>query len=192
MSAAPHMHLRGKAFQLTAETNSGEELLLNVPHYDFNWQHSYVWADQIPLDTLRSVNFKVTFDNSDANPANPDPKEWVTWGDQTWEEMAVVFLEVAEPVNAKKKSPGRASRGTASSANPTALPEVDRETRIQSFVDKFFADLDVNKDGQVLKTEVPLAVRRNFDRFDTNGDNNASRDELRQVAERKFKGPISQ
>ncbi|MBL8810797.1 MAG: redoxin family protein [Planctomycetaceae bacterium] len=190
MSAAPHMHLRGKAFQLTAETNSGEELLLNVPHYDFNWQHSYVWADQIPLDTLRSVNFKVTFDNSDANPANPDPKEWVTWGDQTWEEMAVVFLEVAEPVNAKKKSAGRASRGTASSANPTTLPEVDRETRIQSFVDKFFADLDVNKDGQVLKTEVPLAVRRNFDRFDTNGDNNASRDELRKVAERKFKGPI--
>ncbi len=190
MSAAPHMHLRGKSFQLSAKTSTGEELLLNVPHYDFNWQHSYVWADQIPLETLRSVNFKVTFDNSTANPANPDPNEWVTWGDQTWEEMAVVFLEVAEPVNAKKKSSGRASRGTASSANPTSLPEVDRETRIQAFVDKFFEDLDVNKDGQVLKTEVPLAVRRNFERFDANGDNNASREEVRKVGERKFKGPI--
>jgi hypothetical protein len=35
------------------------------------------------------------FDNSANNKANPDPKEEVRWGDQSWEEMNVGFTEVA-------------------------------------------------------------------------------------------------
>ena len=38
---SPHMHYRGKSFQLTANMNGQEEILLNVPEYDFNWQHIY-------------------------------------------------------------------------------------------------------------------------------------------------------
>jgi len=33
------------------------------------------------------------FDNSDKNPANPDPKATVRWGDQTFEEMMSGFID---------------------------------------------------------------------------------------------------
>jgi hypothetical protein len=33
------------------------------------------------------------FDNSAGNPANPDPKKTVTWGDQTWEEMMIGWVD---------------------------------------------------------------------------------------------------
>ena len=38
----PHMHLRGKDFLYTAVYPTGEtQVLLNVPHFDFNWQLAY-------------------------------------------------------------------------------------------------------------------------------------------------------
>ena len=42
----PHMHLRGKAFRYEAVYPDGTtEMLLDVPHYDFNWQTSYRLAE---------------------------------------------------------------------------------------------------------------------------------------------------
>jgi len=35
------------------------------------------------------------FDNSSNNPSNPDPQKTIHWGDQSWDEMNVGFLEVA-------------------------------------------------------------------------------------------------
>lgn len=32
------------------------------------------------------------FDNSDENPANPDPTATVRWGEQSWEEMMIGFF----------------------------------------------------------------------------------------------------
>ena len=37
------------------------------------------------------------FDNSPANPANPDSTKAVTWGDQTWEEMMIGYIDVDFP-----------------------------------------------------------------------------------------------
>ena len=37
------MHYRGKSFKFTARyPDGGEEILLNVPRYDFNWQNVYL------------------------------------------------------------------------------------------------------------------------------------------------------
>jgi hypothetical protein len=33
------------------------------------------------------------FDNSENNPNNSDPKQLVTWGDQTWEEMMIGWID---------------------------------------------------------------------------------------------------
>ena len=33
------------------------------------------------------------FDNSKANFSNPDPTRMVTWGEQTWEEMMIGFVD---------------------------------------------------------------------------------------------------
>ena len=96
LGITPHMHLRGKSFELEAHYAGGQsEPLLRVPNYDFNWQHWYAFAEPVDLNATRSLRMKVRFDNSAANPFNPDPNEYVSWGDQTWQEMAVAFFDVA-------------------------------------------------------------------------------------------------
>jgi len=182
LGVAPHMHVRGKTFQLFADHDGQTETLLHVPQYDFNWQHSYVFSEPLNLDTIDSLRFKVTFDNSAKNPFNPDPSQWVNWGDQTWEEMAVAFLEVAEPL---EPAPTTDKPVVAdNSVSPESIAA--RESKIQTFVDDFFARLDVNGDGVVSRGELPIAVRGTFYRFDHDRDDLATLDEVRAVAENRI------
>ena len=99
LDAYPHMHLRGRSMDLSAVYPSGErELLVNVPHYDFNWQLVYEMNKPKLLPKGTRLEADATFDNSPANRFNPDPKAEVHWGDQSWEEMMVGFFDLAIPV----------------------------------------------------------------------------------------------
>jgi hypothetical protein len=92
----PHMHLRGKDFLYKAVYPTGEtQVLLNVPHYDFNWQLTYVEQNELLLPKGTRIECTAHYDNSANNPANPDPSKEVRWGDQTWEEMMIGFLDVS-------------------------------------------------------------------------------------------------
>ena len=92
----PHMHLRGKAFRFEATYPDGRrEILLDVPHYDFNWQNTYELVDPKPLPEGTQIVCTAMFDNSADNPANPNPLVPVTWGDQTWQEMVVGTMSVS-------------------------------------------------------------------------------------------------
>jgi thiol-disulfide isomerase/thioredoxin len=94
VSFAPHMHLRGKAFRFEAlYPDNTREVLLNVPKYDFNWQATYTLAKPKRLPAGTTIECTAVYDNSKANPFNPDPTKRVRWGDQTWEEMMIGFLE---------------------------------------------------------------------------------------------------
>ena len=62
-----------------------EEIVLNVPHYDFNWQHSYATSLKLPKGAR--MHFEFRYDNSANNQFNPDPSRWVYQGFQSWEEM---------------------------------------------------------------------------------------------------------
>lgn len=88
LSLFPHMHLRGKSFRYEATYPDGlTEILLNVPHYDFMWQHRYVLAEpkRLPAGTVfRAI---AHFDNSAANKSNPDPKATVIYGKRSTDEM---------------------------------------------------------------------------------------------------------
>lgn len=96
VSLMPHMHLRGKAFEYRAVYPTGEtEILLKVPKYDFNWQLYYYLAEQKTLPKGTRIECSAWFDNSPNNPANPDPKSTVKWGDQSWEEMMIGWFDVA-------------------------------------------------------------------------------------------------
>jgi len=53
-----------------------------------------------------------------------------------------------------------------------------REAPLRFDVDRFFRDLDKNKDGYLTRDEVPEALRENFARIDTNKDGKISREEL--------------
>lgn len=93
LSLMPHMHVRGTAYRYIAEYPDGrEEVLLDIPRYDFNWQLLYEFRE--PLDLPKGTKLWAIgwYDNSDGNPANPDPTKAVRFGEQTWEEMQIGYV----------------------------------------------------------------------------------------------------
>lgn len=98
VSMTPHMHLRGGSFRYEAfYPNGNSEILLDIPRYDFNWQQKYVLAEPKLLPRGTRIHCSATFDNSAANPFNPDPTATVAWGDQSWEEMMIGFFDTVPP-----------------------------------------------------------------------------------------------
>ncbi|MDX2268301.1 MAG: thiol-disulfide isomerase [Bryobacter sp.] len=93
LSFFPHMHLRGKAFEYTLVAEGKEETLLKVNNYDFNWQLNYRLAEPRTLKGGSKIKVTATWDNSPNNKWNPDPNATVTWGEQSWEEMAYGFMD---------------------------------------------------------------------------------------------------
>jgi peroxiredoxin len=110
LSLFPHMHMRGKSFryELQAPGSEKREILLDVPHYDFNWQNSFIFAEprQIPAGSVMYCT--AYFDNSTENLANPDPTKTVRWGPQTWEEMMIGWFDIGIP-GQKDQPPAEAS-----------------------------------------------------------------------------------
>lgn len=103
-SLFPHMHLRGKAFEYVAKYPSGEtETLLKVPAYDFNWQLTYELAKPLLLPKGTELRATAWYDNSPNNKYNPDPKDLVHWGDQSWEEMLAGFVDFVIPIDASPR-----------------------------------------------------------------------------------------
>lgn len=104
-SLTPHMHYRGSWFEYEAQYPDGrKELLLSVPNYDFNWQSLYRFAEPRPLPGGTRIVCRGGFDNSPRNPANPDPAKAVTFGEQTWDEMFIGYMELSrvEPAPAEQ------------------------------------------------------------------------------------------
>ena len=84
----PHTHLRGARWKYTLEKPDGSsEVVLDVPRYDFNWQTYYFYATPLEIPAGGKLKSVAWYDNSRGNKGNPDPKQDVHWGDQTWEEM---------------------------------------------------------------------------------------------------------
>ena len=84
----PHMHFRGKAMRFELVTPEGNrETLVSVPHYNFNWQHTYVLQQPRRVPKGSKLTLHAVWDNSERNPANPDPSREVPWGEQSFDEM---------------------------------------------------------------------------------------------------------
>jgi hypothetical protein len=90
----PHMHLRGKDFLYEVISPDGKkETLLSVPRYNFAWQSYYRPVEPIHLTKGMKLHCIAHFDNSANNLNNPDATEPVIWGDQTWEEMMIGWID---------------------------------------------------------------------------------------------------
>ena len=90
----PHMHVRGKDFEYKLTYPDGSsKILLRVPRYDFNWQLIYRVMAPIPIPKGSRIDCVAHFDNSTRNKYNPDPTKTVYWGDQTWEEMMIGWID---------------------------------------------------------------------------------------------------
>ena len=92
-----HMHLRGKAMAIEAILPNGTTQLLSyVNNFNFNWMNNYIYAEDaapvLPKGTI--IHVTAWHDNTTANKNNPDPDQWVGWGDRTIDEMAHAWVNV--------------------------------------------------------------------------------------------------
>jgi hypothetical protein len=93
----PHMHLRGKAMSLEAILPDGTTTLLSkVDRFDFNWMTNYIYADDSAPLLPKGTTLRVTawYDNTRDNRNNPDPDQWVGYGDRTVDEMGHAWINV--------------------------------------------------------------------------------------------------
>ncbi len=181
LAMTPHMHLRGKSFQTSITSQGKKEILLDVPHYDFNWQHFYELQKPISLEEIDSLNFTATFDNSSKNPVNPAPHEYVSWGDQTWEEMAVVFYAVAQP----RKTVSTTAKADNAESNQS---KTKNDTEADQIVAQFFDRFDKNKDGKIYREELPISMNSfGFNSLNRDGNEYLSKDEIYNLAIKQLK-----
>jgi hypothetical protein len=96
----PHMHLRGKDMKYTLIYPDGRnEVVLNVPRFDFEWQLAYDVATPIRVPKGTKIVAVAHHDNSAANKRNPNPNKDVFFGNQTWEEMMNPWFGIVVPTN---------------------------------------------------------------------------------------------
>jgi len=93
----PHFHLRGKAMKVEAiKPDGGREVVSYVGNFNFNWMTNYIYDDDAapiyPKGTVIQVS--AWYDNTAANKDNPDPEQWVGYGDRTVDEMAHAWMNV--------------------------------------------------------------------------------------------------
>ncbi|HUQ89696.1 MAG TPA: cytochrome c [Vicinamibacterales bacterium] len=93
----PHFHLRGKAMQVEAILPDGSRQIVSyVGNFNFNWMTNYIYADDaapaFPKGTV--IHVSAWYDNTKNNPTNPDPEQWVGYGDRTVDEMAHAWMNV--------------------------------------------------------------------------------------------------
>ena len=93
----PHFHLRGKSMQVEAILPDGSNQIVSyVGNFNFNWMTNYIYADDaapvFPKGTV--IHVSAWYDNTKNNKNNPDPDQWVGYGDRTVDEMAHAWMNV--------------------------------------------------------------------------------------------------
>ncbi len=134
----PHHHLRGVAARYELVNQQGQrQLLLDVPDYDFNWQLFYQYAEPPIFEKGSQIKYTAWYDNSEENPANPNPKATVRFGNQTYDEMHIGYIEYAVPLSADWG---------------------DKHQNLRGKLIKDFADLDTDQSGELSVDELAKMI----------------------------------
>lgn len=96
----PHMHYRGKAQLMEVTYPDGRQNVLNyTDRFDNTWHINYIYDPDYAPVLPRGAVVRLTswHDNTAANRNNPDPDQFVTFGQRTVDEMAhlneqVIFI----------------------------------------------------------------------------------------------------
>lgn len=91
----PHMHLLGTEVRVWATLPNGSvKPMIWIKRWDFNWQGQYRYKRPVRLPRGTRIDVETFYDNSSDNPRNPNhPPQIVRWGENTTDEMNVVFIE---------------------------------------------------------------------------------------------------
>jgi uncharacterized protein DUF3471/copper type II ascorbate-dependent monooxygenase-like protein len=142
----PHMHLRGKSMEYKVIYPDGKsETLINVPNYDFAWQTNYILKEPKRLPKGSRLIVTGYFDNSAKNKFNPDPTKDVRYGEPTYDEMMLGFMDFV------------AEMPTVAQVDERIL---DRYTGKYEVSPNIFAT--VTRNGNGLVVQIPLQSKMEF------------------------------
>ena len=90
----PHMHIRGKRMCVEAIYPSGTITTLSCTGHNFGWHIVYNYADhEAPLLPAGTILHVIGWhDNTAANRYNPDPKNWVGFGNRSIDDMSFAWM----------------------------------------------------------------------------------------------------
>lgn len=180
LALMPHLHYRGKDFAYVAEYPDGkQEMLLDVPNFDFNWQLGYVLPEPMAIPRGTVIRVTAHHDNSINNSYNPDPSQNIKWGSATTDEMMIGFMDYtyATMKNAQTEYPDIG--GAPEAKKPiSAGNETSKNLRTNVAAGRILRGFDNNKDGMIQRSEVPDAFNEFFELFDRNKDGEITREEL--------------
>lgn len=165
-SMLAHSHLRGQAMKVDmVEKNGKVTQLINLPRYDFNWQRTYDFAEPILVPAGAKIVSTWWYDNSVRNGANPDPKETIIWGDQSWEEMHYTSMfyqwtdeRVGAEADATKQMLAGKVMGGLDDNLDGKVQLSETKGRVYKALAPKFAEFDVNKDGGIDAAELKGAM----------------------------------
>lgn len=164
----PHAHHRGGSANVSIRYPDGrEDMLLALPRYDFNWQYEYFLKDPLKAPAGSKIITRWTYDNSTRNPANPDPKRLVTWGEQSSEEMLATYFHyrwVDETVANQlpeydKMLQANLILGVMDDNIDGKLTPPELRGQMGDMLKKYFAMIDTDKDGGIDNKEFAAAQK---------------------------------
>lgn len=93
LSVAPHMHKVGVDIICYAIKPGNDTVpLINIPNWDFRWQGQYLFRQPKVFPEGTILKAVATFDNTTNNPFAPNPNNWVFVGEDTDDEMMLVYF----------------------------------------------------------------------------------------------------
>ena len=94
----PHLHLRGVAMAIEVfdPTTGRRELVSQASNWNAGWNHSHTYEDgfQPLVPAGATIILTAWYDNTENNPRNPDPDQWVGAGQRTTDEMSHAWIAV--------------------------------------------------------------------------------------------------
>ncbi len=92
----PHAHLLCQEIKVVATLPDGTvKPLIWIPKWDWSWQEQYQYRRAMTIPAGTRVDIDYRYDNSANNPRNPhEPPQRVRYGEQTGDEMGIVFFQL--------------------------------------------------------------------------------------------------
>ncbi|MED5198423.1 MAG: cytochrome c [Gemmatimonadota bacterium] len=92
-----HLRLRSASLEIFYPQTGRTEIVGMISNWSATWHQSHIFEDQVAplIPTGAVVIMKQWFDNTSANPNNPDPDQWVDYGQRTADEMSHFWMAVS-------------------------------------------------------------------------------------------------
>jgi len=91
-----HLRLRSASLEIFYPATNRTEVVSMISNWSATWHQSHLYEDDVaPLVPAGAVLIiKQWYDNTAANPNNPDPDQWVEYGSRTADEMTHTWIAV--------------------------------------------------------------------------------------------------